>query len=109
MSQVYPVILADPPWSFLTYSKHRRTPTQKKFRGQAADHYDTMSLDEMKALPVCDWADKDCALIMWVVGSHLPDALALGAAWGKDEIEIIARREGVSVSYVEQIGKRFGK
>jgi hypothetical protein len=31
------------------------------------------------------------------------------AAWGKDEIEIIARREGVSVSYVEQIGKRFGK
>ena len=31
------------------------------------------------------------------------------SAWGKQDIDTIARREGVSVSYVEQIGKRFGK
>lgn len=78
----YAVILADPAWSFVTYSKERRTPTQKKFTGEETDHYETMSLDEMRALPVSEWAAKDCALIMWVVGSHLPDALALGAAWG---------------------------
>ena len=82
MSQKYAVILADPAWAFITYAKERRTPTQKKFRGQEADHYETMSLDEMKAIPVCDWAAKDYALIMWVVGSHLPHALALGEAWG---------------------------
>jgi hypothetical protein len=31
------------------------------------------------------------------------------SAWGKEDIGTIARREGVSVAYVEQIGKRFGK
>jgi N6-adenosine-specific RNA methylase IME4 len=82
MSQKYSVILADPAWAFITYAKERRTPTQKKFCGAETDHYETMSLDEMKAVPVNDWAAKDCALIMWVVGSHLPHALALGAAWG---------------------------
>ncbi|MGL4640502.1 MAG: MT-A70 family methyltransferase [Shewanella sp.] len=78
----YGVIYADPAWAFLTYSGKSRTPTQKKFRGEAEDHYDTMSLADMVALPVSEWAADDCVLFMWVVGSHLPDALALGAAWG---------------------------
>ena len=78
----YKVILADPAWAFITFSKKRRTPTQKKFRGEATDHYPTMTVEEMKAIPVADWADKNCALIMWVVGSHLKQALDLGEAWG---------------------------
>lgn len=36
----------------------------------------------MKALPVQDVAATDCALFMWVVGSHLVDAIALAEAWG---------------------------
>lgn len=30
------------------------------------------------------------------------------SAWGKEEVRDIAHREGVSRSYVEQIGKRWG-
>jgi N6-adenosine-specific RNA methylase IME4 len=41
-----------------------------------------MSLDEMKALPVADLAAKDCLLHMWVIGSHLDQAIELGRHWG---------------------------
>lgn len=90
LSGQYGVILCDPPWAFRTYSGEDRTPTQKDFpdyrgpdyRGEATDHYPTMTFDEMAALPVADLAGKDCALIMWVVGSHIKEAIALGEAWG---------------------------
>ena len=88
----YRVILADPPWAFVTHNGQRRTPTQKKFvesvdpqsgkPDAVGDHYPTMSHAEMAALPVGEWADKDCLLFMWVVGSHLDEAIALARAWG---------------------------
>ena len=70
-------ILVDPPWSFLTYGKKRTTP----HRG-AVDHYQVMTASDLRTLPVINSAAKDCALFMWVVDSHLDEALALGAAWG---------------------------
>ena len=74
----YGLILADPPWAFQTWGGTAQTPTQKK----GADHYPTMTLDQMLALPVADFAAKDCALAMWVVGSHLDAAIDLGRGWG---------------------------
>jgi N6-adenosine-specific RNA methylase IME4 len=68
-------ILADPPWSFVTYSGPG-VPTQ------AADPYKTMNFEDLAHLPIGDLAAKDSALFMWVLGSHIPQALALGAAWG---------------------------
>lgn len=76
------VILCDPPWAFRTYAGNDRTPTQKTDFREAEDHYPTMSFEEMAALPVADIAAKNCALIMWVVGSHIPEAVKLGEAWG---------------------------
>lgn len=73
----YGVILCDPPWAFQTYSGKKATPHRC-----AEDHYKTMTFAEMKDLPVGDWAAKDCALFMWVVGSHLDEAIKLGEAWG---------------------------
>lgn len=70
-------ILADPPWSFLTYGKHRTTPHRC-----VADHYQTMTHDELVSLPIADVAGKDCALFMWIVDSHFDEALTLGKAWG---------------------------
>ncbi len=70
-------ILSDPPWAFRTFGGKKCTPHRS-----AEDHYRTMSFAEMKALPVADVAAKDCALFMWVVDSHLDEALALGKAWG---------------------------
>lgn len=71
-------ILADPPWAFKTYNNKTGTTP---YRG-SEDHYSVMSLDELIALPVEAVAAKDCALFMWVVDSHLPEALRLGAYWG---------------------------
>lgn len=73
----FSAILTDPPWAFKTYSGHKTTPHRS-----AEDHYPTMDFEALKALPVKDLAAKDCALFMWVVGSHLDTAIALGQAWG---------------------------
>ncbi len=55
----YSVILADPPWHYRVYSK--------KGMGRSAEsHYPTMDIEDIKALPVADIADKDCALFLWV-------------------------------------------
>lgn len=70
-------ILADPPWSFDAYSGDGGTPHRT-----AEDHYPTMSLDDIAALPVRDVVAKDAAMFMWVVGSHLNQAMALGQEWG---------------------------
>lgn len=73
----YGAILIDPPWAFKTFSKARTTP----HRG-ANEHYSTMPLHEIAGLPVPDLAAKNCALFMWVVDSHLPDAFRLIDVWG---------------------------
>jgi len=70
-------ILADPPWSFLTYGAKRTTPHRT-----AEDHYVTMAAGDLRAMPVEASAAKDCALFMWVVDTHLDEAIELGKAWG---------------------------
>jgi len=73
----YDVILADPPWAFRTFAKKDQTPHRTK-----EDHYKTMSLEDLAAIPVNEWAADNCALFMWVVDSNLPDAMKLIEAWG---------------------------
>jgi N6-adenosine-specific RNA methylase IME4 len=70
-------ILADPPWSFKTWSGKTGTPHRT-----ANDHYSTTETRILRDIPVADVAAKDCALFMWVVDSHIPDAIELGRAWG---------------------------
>lgn len=71
-------ILADPPWAFETYNNKSGTTPH---RG-SEDHYSVMGADALATLPIADLAAKDAALFMWVVDSHMPDALALGRSWG---------------------------
>lgn len=71
------VICSDVPWGFKSNSK--ACPGRNAMR-----HYDTMTLDEIKALPVADIAAPDCALFFWItgpflaIGAHLP----IMKAWG---------------------------
>lgn len=67
--------MADPPWSFRSYSGFK-TPTT------GADHYKTISTADLAALPVESVAARNCALFMWVIDSHIDQAIALGQAWG---------------------------
>ena len=71
----YSIIYADPPWAYRTYSK--------KGQGRSAErHYPTMSLEGIKALPVGELADKDCALFLWITFPCLYEALEVLEAWG---------------------------
>jgi N6-adenosine-specific RNA methylase IME4 len=69
-------ILADPPWDFRGWSDESSVPTQ------AVDPYITLPTLELAQLPVEAAAAKDAVLLMWVVDSHIEQALALGEAWG---------------------------
>jgi N6-adenosine-specific RNA methylase IME4 len=72
--KTFPAISLDLPWQIKTYS-------EKGKKKSAERYYDTMTLEEMKALPVPQLAAKDCALFMWIVWQKLPEALDLLAAW----------------------------
>lgn len=75
-SSKYGVILADPAWQFRVWNKDTG-------QGRSAEaHYRTMPLEDMKRLPIADLAAPNCALLMWAVWPSLPDAIALGQAWG---------------------------
>lgn len=74
----FQLLYADPAWRTDLWSGEGRTPTQK--RGE--DHYPTMTLDELKALDAGAVAARDAVLVMWVIGSHLDQALDLARAWG---------------------------
>jgi N6-adenosine-specific RNA methylase IME4 len=70
----YAVIYADPPWRFELWSD--------KGERVAENHYPTMTLDEIKALPVGELAAKDCALFLWAVMPQLDAAFEVIQAWG---------------------------
>jgi N6-adenosine-specific RNA methylase IME4 len=64
----FPVILAGPPWMY--------------GGGAAERHYETQTIDEIKAMPVEQLAADDCALFLWCVMPLLPEALQVIEAWG---------------------------
>ena len=71
----YGIIYADPPWQYKVYSK--------KGAGRSAEsHYPTMSIEDIRALPVGELADRDCALFLWITFPMLLDALSVIKAWG---------------------------
>ena len=71
----YGVIYADPPWRFATYSA--------KGKGRSPEaHYPCMSFDQIRRLPVADWAADDSILLLWVTDPLLPRGLELIEAWG---------------------------
>jgi N6-adenosine-specific RNA methylase IME4 len=71
----YRVIYADPPWHFKCGTgKGSRHPIK---------HYQTMSLGEIRALPIADLAHPDGArLFCWATAPMLPDAIEAIKAWG---------------------------
>lgn len=70
-------ILADPPWSFRTWSGKTGTPHRT-----ANDHYGTVGATDLSAIPVASVAAADAALFLWVVSSHVDQAFDLAKAWG---------------------------
>ena len=71
----YNVILADPPWAYRVWSK-------KDVGRTAESHYPTMSIEDIRALPVGDLAADNCALFLWITFPQLHEAFSLIESWG---------------------------
>lgn len=69
-------ILVDPPWQFQNRTG-KVAPEHKRL-----NRYGTLTLDDIKALPVGDAADEVAHLYMWVPNALLPDGLDVMKAWG---------------------------
>lgn len=72
-SKAYRVIYADPPWS---YNDKMGAPGM----GGAVNHYPTMPLEDICALPVP--ADKNAVLFLWTTSPQLEDSFKVINAWG---------------------------
>lgn len=72
----YGAILADPPWRFKVWSEETGSGRS------ASNHYKTMSLDDIYALPVGKLAARSCVLFLWVTWPMLPHGLVTIEKWG---------------------------
>ena len=75
MPKKYPVILTDVASHFKTYSDKGQGKSPSK-------HYPTMTWDEIKAVPVADYAADDCALFFWTTWPTIFEVPAILDAWG---------------------------
>lgn len=73
----YQIIYADPPRKYNSKANHKT-----RFRGGACWHYDLMSMDEIKQIPIPALADENCVLFMWCTFPYLKDQIKLFAHWG---------------------------
>jgi N6-adenosine-specific RNA methylase IME4 len=71
----YPVIYADPPWQY-------ENPSMVGSNRSIENHYPTMTLDEICALPVADLATPDAILYLWVTANKLIESAEVIEAWG---------------------------
>jgi len=68
----YNILLVDPPWKFEAGDNSRAVE----------NHYPTMTLQELAALPVQELSDKDSILFMWATIPFLANAILLMETWG---------------------------
>lgn len=72
-SSRYPVIYADPPWRY----EHAESVSR-----EIENHYPTMDLDAICALPVSTLATDDAVLFLWATSPKLAEAMRVVEAWG---------------------------
>jgi len=72
----YRCILADPPWQY------ENKKTGGTMKSGAVQHYPTMPLESIKALPIDQLLADECALFLWATTPLLPEAISVLSAWG---------------------------
>lgn len=76
LREKYGSILIDPPWRFQNRTG-KMAPEHKRLR-----RYETMSFEDIAALPVGDLAAPRSHLYLWTPNALLPEALSTMKAWG---------------------------
>lgn len=74
--QKFGTILADPPWRFDNRTG-KVAPEHRRLR-----RYETLSLEEIKSLPVADFIADPAHCYLWVPNALLPQGLEVMDAWG---------------------------
>lgn len=72
----YNTIYADPPWQFQNRTG-KVAPEHKRLT-----RYETMTIADIKALPITDITGEKAHLYLWVPNALLPDGLEVMDAWG---------------------------
>jgi N6-adenosine-specific RNA methylase IME4 len=70
--EVFGTVYADPPWDY----GNQRT------RAATSNHYGTMTLEAIAALPVAQVAAEECHLHLWTTESFLEDGISILKNWG---------------------------
>jgi N6-adenosine-specific RNA methylase IME4 len=98
-NQVFDVIMADPPWPYdspraLVGNGGRGSDDGKAaaiIQADVGQHYDVMTVEQIKALPVTSFAAKSALLFLWITNPFL--AAGTGAevvrAWGFKPITVV--------------------
>ena len=67
-------LVADPAWV--------RNQNSNKGYGGAGNHYDLMTTQRIKDMPVADLMDENAHLYLWVTNSNIDEGLEVVKAWG---------------------------
>lgn len=81
MNQKYSVVVSDPCWQYSNWSD--------KAHGAAISHYSTMSLEELKKIPVDNWQDDNCIHFMWCTLPKMAEGIELLKAWNLEYVTSI--------------------
>lgn len=89
----YPIIYADPPWRY-------ENPPMGGTNRSIENHYPTMTLEEICALPVADLATDDAMLYLWATAPKLAECLQVIAAWGFEyRTNLVWDKEVIGMGY----------
>jgi N6-adenosine-specific RNA methylase IME4 len=70
----YRVLYADPPWQYFS--------TDPYYQGHARDHYRTLSITQLCALPVKRLLTPKAVLFLWITSPILAECFPVIKAWG---------------------------
>lgn len=81
----YRTIVADPPWpigDFPAWHDEDRRSTRERALGFNPMPYSSMTVEEIRDLPVAPLAEPDAHLYLWTVNEYLVEAFAVARRWG---------------------------
>jgi N6-adenosine-specific RNA methylase IME4 len=89
----YPIVYADPPW------RYENPPIGASGRS-IENHYPTMTLDEICALPVSEVGAEDALLYLWATAPKLAECMKVIASWGFDyRTNLVWDKEIIGMGY----------
>lgn len=68
----FPTVMGDPPWPYQNTAS----------RGAVANHYPTMSVEEICSEPISQLVEDDAHLHLWTTNAFLESAFSVIRAWG---------------------------